>query len=86
MEEKFLYEWQSRLIYDACHEVWRQFGGSFKETVIDKALTIALKARNLTVEDQKRVELFFNGEKVGTYVIDKVVDNKIIIEMKCKIF
>ncbi len=30
--------------------------------------------------------MFFKGEKVGTYVIDKVVDNKIIIEMKCKIF
>jgi len=85
-KEKFLYERESRLIYDACHEVWKQFAGAFKESVIDKALTIACKNRNLIVEDQKRINLFFNGQKVGTYVIDKIINDKVIIELKCKNF
>lgn len=86
MHENFLYEQESRLIYDACHEIWRNFGGAFKESVVDKALTLALQKRNLTVEDQKRVDLFFEGVKVGVYVIDKTVNDKIILEIKCKNF
>ncbi|OGL78256.1 hypothetical protein A3J43_03320 [Candidatus Uhrbacteria bacterium RIFCSPHIGHO2_12_FULL_54_23] len=50
----FLYPKESELIYDACHEVWREFGGTFKEKVVDRALTVALRARGLIVEDQKR--------------------------------
>lgn len=57
-----------------------------KESVVDKALTLALQKRNLSVDDQKRVDLFFEGTKVGVYVIDKVVNNKIILEIKCKNF
>ena len=84
--EKFLYESESRLIYDACHEVWKQFAGAFKESVIDKALTVACQSKGLGVEDQKRISLFFQGQPVGTYVIDKVINAKIIIELKCKPF
>jgi GxxExxY protein len=82
----FLYEKESKIIYDACHEVWREFGGSFKESVVDKSLTIALKSKGLKVDNQKRIELCFKGEKVGTYLIDLVIDDKIIIELKCKIY
>lgn len=85
-ENIFLYEHESRLIYDACHEVWKEFAGAFKESIIDKALTIALKNKGLTVENQKRINLFFQGQKVGVYVIDQVVNDKIIIELKCKVF
>lgn len=86
VKEKFLYEKESRLIYDSCNEVWKFFGGSFKESVTDKALTIALEKRGLKVDDQKRVNLFFEGKKVGVYVIDKVINEKIIMEIKCKNF
>ncbi len=84
--DKFLYEKESRLIYDACNEVWKTFGGSFKESVVDNSLTLALERRGLKVENQKRVDLYFDNRKVGVYVIDKVVGDKIIIETKCKNF
>jgi GxxExxY protein len=38
------------------------------------------------VEDQKRINIYYNGQKVGTYVPDKVVNNQIIIELKSKPF
>ena len=85
-ENNFLYEHESRLIYDACHEVWKEFAGAFKESVIDRALTIALKNKGLIVENQKRINLFFQGQKVGVYAINQVINDKIIIELKCKVF
>lgn len=81
-----LYPDESYEIVGACREVYRQFGGAFKESVVDKALTIALEKRGLTVESQKRIDIYFEGVKVGTYVPDKVVNSKIMMEIKCKPF
>ena len=67
-------------------EVWNEFGGAFKESVIDKALQIAIKDKGLDVESQKRIDIFFRQEKIGTYVPDIIVNKIIILELKCKPF
>ncbi|MEK7161565.1 MAG: GxxExxY protein, partial [Patescibacteria group bacterium] len=84
--QDFLYEKESFAIRGACFEVWKQFKGMFKESVIDKALTIALQDKGLHVESQKRIDIYFRGQKVGTYVPDKVVEDKILMELKSKEF
>lgn len=81
-----LYPEESYQIVGACREVYKQFGGAFKESVVDKALVVALEKRDLIVESQKRINIYFEGVKVGTYVPDKVVNGKIMIEVKCKPF
>ena len=58
----FLYEQESYLIRGACFEVWKEFKGVFKESVIEKALIIALKNKKLKIETQKRIDLF-SGRK-----------------------
>lgn len=82
----FLYERESYLIRGACFEVWKEFKGIFKESVIDKALTIALVEKRLKVESQKRIDIYFRNKKVGTYVPDKIVNDVILIELKSKPF
>lgn len=66
--------------------MWKQFKGMFKESIIDNALTIALEKRKLEVESQRRINIYFEGKVVGTYVPDKVVDKKILIELKSKAY
>ena len=82
----FLYERESYLIRGACFEVWKEFKGMFKESVIDRALNIALESRGLKVESQKRIDIYFKDKKVGTYVPDKIVEGKILLELKAKPF
>ncbi len=82
----FLYEKESYEIRGACFDVWKQFRGMFKESIVDNALTIALEKRGLTVECQKRINIYYEGKKVGTYVPDKVVNNEIVLELKSKPF
>jgi len=82
--QDFLYEKESYQIRGACFEVWKTFGGAFKEPVIDRALTYALEKRGLKVEDQKRIDIYFDDKKVGTYVPDKIVNNLILLEVKVK--
>lgn len=86
MVEKLLYEKETYLIRGACFEVWNEFGGAFKEKIIEKALQIALKEKKLNIETQKRINIYFKDKKVGIYIPDIIVNNKIIIELKCKPF
>lgn len=86
MDDKFLYTDASFKAGDACRAVWKQFGGSFKESIVDKALTIALANLGLRIEDQKRIDITFAGRKVGVYVPDKVINEQILLEVKCKPF
>lgn len=84
--QDFLYEKESYLIRGACFDVWKEFKGIFKESIIDKALTVALRDRGLSVESQKRIDIYFKSNKVGTYVPDKIIDSVILIELKSKSF
>ena len=82
----FLYENESYKIRGACFDVWKSFGGAFKEKIIDRALTKALEKRGLRAEEQKRINIYFENEKVGTYVPDKIINNCILLELKAKQF
>jgi GxxExxY protein len=84
--ENFLYERESYLIRGACFDVWKEFKGMFKESVIDKALSIALESKGLAVVSQKRINIYFQNKKVGTYVPDKIINDIILIELKSKAF
>ena len=86
MTDKLLYKEESYLIRGACFEVYNQFGGAFKESVIDKALQVALIDKQLKIETQKRIDIYFKEVKIGAYVPDIIVNNIIIIELKCKPF
>ena len=57
--DDFLYEKESYIIRGACFEVWKEFGGAFKESIVDKALSKALKSKGLQIEDQKRIDIYF---------------------------
>ncbi len=82
----FLYEKETYLIRGACFEVWKEFKGMFKESIIERALVIALKNKRLQIETQKRINIYFQGQKVGTYIPDIIVNDCILIELKSKPF
>jgi len=84
--EGILYEDISYRIRGACFDLYKKFGGDFKENVINKALLLELQAKGLNVENQKRIDIFHNGVRVGTYIPDLVVEDSILIELKVKPF
>src|SRR3989338_2709403 len=85
-DAKLLYEDITYKIRGACFEVYKEFGGAFKEKIVDNALTLALEKRNLEVKNQVRIDINFDGKKVGTYVPDKIVNDCVLLEIKCKPF
>jgi len=82
----FLYEEESYKIRGACFKVYNALGGGIKEKIIERALYKELVSQGMTVENQVRIDMLYNNERVGTYIPDLVVNNKIIIEIKSKPF
>ena len=53
---------------------------------MDRALTKSLTKRGLKVDEQKRINILYGGEIIGTYIPDKIVNDAIILEIKAKSF
>jgi GxxExxY protein len=65
-------------------EVYKELGCSFKEKAYENALIHEYSQRSLKADSQKRINIKYKGINVGTYVPDLIVDDKIIVELKCK--
>lgn len=82
----FLYEKDSYIIRGACFKVFNTLGGGIPEKIIVRALTKELKVQGMVIENQKRIDVVYDNEKIGIYIPDLVINNKIIIEVKSKIY
>lgn len=78
-----LYSKVTEKIRQAAFEVHKYFGCGFLEKVYENAFKYKLELLDLNVEQQFPIPVFFIDKvKVGEYVADLVVDDKIIIELK----
>ncbi len=85
-KDQLLYADITYKIRGACFAVWKEFGGAFKEKIIENALKEEFDKLGLDIENQKRIEIFYKDKKVGTYVPDFVINGIILLELKCKPF
>ena len=69
-------------IIGAAIEVHRILGPKLLESVYDEALCIELNLRKLSYERQKKIELDYKGYEIGTFFVDIVVENSVIVELK----
>lgn len=77
-----LYPELSYDVVGAILEVWKRLGPVFKESVYQRALEEELRNRGILFENQKQIPIFYNDKKVGIYVPDFVIDDKILLEIK----
>ena len=69
-------------INGAAFEVNRVLGSGFLEKVYENALLVELKERGLNAESQIPVKVFYKKKIVGEYIIDILVEKKVIVELK----
>ena len=65
------------------YEVYNELGHGFLESVYREAMIVALRSKNLVVEREKTVNVEFRGRIVGVFRTDLVVDNCVVVELKC---
>jgi GxxExxY protein len=63
-------------------EVYHQLGYGFQEKVYQNAMALRLRRMGLKVEPQARIEVYYDGEIVGEYFADLLVEDAVIVELK----
>jgi len=71
-----------KILHAFYKKVYHQLGYGFLEKVYENALTLELRRMGLNVEQQREIEVFYEGEIVGEYYADLVVQGLIIVELK----
>jgi len=72
----------SRKIIGAATEVHRALGPGVPESLYEKALCIELEARGIKYARQVAVFAHYKGQLLGTYYVDLIVENLIVVEVK----
>ena len=70
------------LILNAFYKVHRKLGYGFNEKVYENSLAIELRKLGLRVAQQHEIEVFYDGEQVGTYFADLIVNEVVMLELK----
>ncbi len=81
--EKEQYNFLSKEILDSSITVHKEMGPGLLETVYQHCLVKELRMRNITVETMVPIPLIYKGHVLNKdYVIDILVEDEIIIELK----
>lgn len=80
--EKVIYPELSYQLMKIMFEVHNQLGPGFGEDFYERAVALELENQKIPYERQKAIEVFYKGKLLGTYRLDLVIDEKIILELK----
>ena len=69
-------------IIKAFYKVYNTLGYGFLEKVYENSMAIALRKAGLRVVPQSPIDVFFEGELVGEYFADLLVNDVVIVEIK----
>ena len=67
----------------AIFEVANKLGAGFLEKVYERALIRELKISGLKVVSQAAFSVMYRGQSVGDYFADLLVDDVLVVELKC---
>lgn len=82
MKEDYKYSDLTELIIKCFYKVYNELGYGFLEKVYQNAFLIELQNEEFEVESQKQIKVYYQGEVVGNYYADIVVEKVVIIELK----
>jgi len=81
-ERRFLDELSERAL-GAVFEVANTLGAGFLEKVYERALLRELKLRGIPAVSQASFSVTYKDQRIGEYYADILVENALVIELKC---
>ena len=81
-EDKILYKDLSYRIVGLAMQVHNKLGYGFLEKVYENALMVLFRRESIQAKQQAPITVCFEGEVVGDYYADILVEDEIILELK----
>ena len=69
-------------VIGCAYDVSNALGAGFLEKVYENALAHELRKGGLRVEQQRPIDVWYDGVSVGQYVADLVVEGLVLVELK----
>lgn len=69
-------------VIGACIAVHKEKGPGFLESIYENCLKIEFRKRGILAEFQKEIDVFYEGELVGTHRLDILVNGELVVELK----
>ena len=76
------YKAMTENIIGCAYRVYNRMGYGFLESVYENCMMIELRKAGLNAESQKAITVHYEGEVVGEFTADIVVENIVILELK----
>jgi GxxExxY protein len=70
-------------VIGSAFEVSKVLGAGFLEKIYERAMLRELTLRGVSAKTQASFPVCYKGQSVGDYCADLVVDEKVIVELKC---
>jgi len=80
--QDFQYKELTEKIIKIFYSVYNKLGYGFLEKVYENAMMIEFRREGIPVIPQSPIKVFYEGEIIGEYYADILVDNKVIVEIK----
>jgi GxxExxY protein len=72
----------NKILHVFFKKVYQRLGYGFLEKVYENALAMELRRIGLKVEQQAKISVFYEGEVIGEYFADLLVEDVVIVELK----
>lgn len=69
-------------IISCCFKLHTAVGPGFPERIYHNGLLILFKKVKLNFDCEKELNVLLDGEKIGTFRCDLIIENKVIVEIK----
>lgn len=81
---ELIYRELSYKIVGVLYKVHSKLGRKYQEKYYQRATALALNDQNLSYKKEIAVDLSYNGEKIGKYFLDFLIEDKVILELKAE--
>ncbi len=76
-------EWKlAHAVVGTFYETYNTLGFGFLESVYCRALAMELRRRNFAVSTEVPLEVRYQGEEVGFFRLDRLVEHRLAVELK----
>lgn len=72
----------TEVIIGCAYKVHNTLGSGFLEKIYRKSLAIEIVKKGLRAEQEFPINVFYEGQEVGEYFADLLIENRIVIELK----
>jgi GxxExxY protein len=82
MEKDYKYSDITRRIIGAAMKVHSTLGNGFMEVIYQRALAIEMGKQGLSFQRELEMQIYYDGESIGTRRVDFLVEDKVMVELK----